>query len=55
MYYKARKYKMDNNIKIEELVQNIYKIIDTYYDEKDAKKIEQLITQYIEDILNQGQ
>jgi hypothetical protein len=36
-------------------MKSVYKIIDTYYDEKDANKIEQLIIQYIEDILKQRQ
>ena len=35
-----------NNNKLDLLVREIYKIIDTYYDEKESKKIKELIIDF---------
>ena len=35
--------------KLENLIKKIYKIIDTYYDEREAEEIAEIIEDYIKD------
>lgn len=39
---------MENNDKLNELVNNIFKIIPSYYDESEAEQIKQLINEYVD-------
>jgi hypothetical protein len=43
----------ENRAELKKLVCKIFKIIPSYYDETEANEIEELITQYVNNILKQ--